>query len=316
MSTFDPMVIFTALMALGALAAVAAVAITLLRRDRQAERLKAVTERRRQLALDTADIMRAKTRLQPKKQKSATEQLLEKLKLLQAGSARELKRKLAAAGWRDPSAATKYLAASAGLPVVFGLVALMYANGPALEAKSLFIRVLVVLGAALFGFFLPRIMLSNQVTKRRAAIQKSFPDALDLMVICVEAGLSAEAAFNRVTEEMIATAPEVAEEFGMVAAELAFLPERRVAYENLAERTGMASMKSLSTTLLQSEKYGTPVAVGLRVLAQENRESRMAAAEKKAAALPAKLTVPMILFFLPVLFAVIGAPAAIRIMAN
>lgn len=316
MSTFDPMLIFTALMALGALAAVLAVALTLLRKDRQAERLKAVTERRRQLAVDTSDLMRTKTRLQPKKQKSATEKLLEKLKLLQAGSAKELKRKLAAAGWRDPSAATKYLAASAGLPVVFGLVSLMYANGPAMEAKSLFIRVLVVLGAALFGFYLPRIMLSNQVTKRRAAIQKSFPDALDLMVICVEAGLSAEAAFNRVTEEMIATAPEVAEEFGMVAAELAFLPERRVAYENLAERTGMASMKSLSTTLLQSEKYGTPVAVGLRVLAQENRESRMAAAEKKAAALPAKLTVPMILFFLPVLFAVIGAPAAIRIMAN
>jgi tight adherence protein C len=134
------------------------------------------------------------------------------------------------------------------------------------------------------------------------------------MVICVESGLSTEAAFNRVTEEMLVAAPEVAEEFGLLAAELAFLPDRRKPLENLAERTGLAPLRSLSTTLLQSEKYGTPVAVGIRVLAQEGRETRMAAAEKKAAALPAKLTVPMIVFFLPVLFGVIAGPAVIQIM--
>ena len=133
-------------------------------------------------------------------------------------------------------------------------------------------------------------------------------------MICVESGLSAEGAFNRVTDELIGASPELAEEFGLLAAELAFLPDRRQPLENLAERTGLPAVKSLSTTLIQSEKYGTPVAVGLRVLAQESRDARMAAAEKKASALPAKLTVPMVLFFLPVLFAIIAGPAAIRIM--
>ncbi|MGE5547806.1 MAG: type II secretion system F family protein [Solirubrobacterales bacterium] len=313
MPAFDPMLIFTALMAIGTLAGVGALALTLVRRDKQDERLKAVTERRRQLAVATAEQMRAKSRQQPKKKKSGIEELVEKLKLVQADRTREIKRSMQMAGWRDPAAPAKFVAATFGLPVVFALISLLYTSGPLLENKPGFIKLLVVLGAAAFGFYLPRILLSNAVTKRRQAIQKAFPDALDLMVICVEAGLSAEAAFNRVTEEMITGAPEVAEEFGLVAAELAFLPERRLAYENLAERTGMPAMKSLSTTLLQSEKYGTPVALGLRVLAQENRETRMAAAEKKAAALPAQLTVPMIIFFLPALFAVITGPAGIRI---
>lgn len=311
--TFDPMLIFTLFMAVGALSGVTALAMALLRRDRQADRLKAVTERRRQLAMMGVDATKAKARHQPKKKKSATEQLVEKFKLLQADRARLLKRKLAAAGWRESSAPALFVAASIGLPIVFGLLAGLWASGPAIASKPFMVKLMVPVLAALFGFLLPRILLSNTIQKRRKAISKTFPDALDLMVICVEAGLSAEAAFNRVTEEMIATAPITAEEFGLVAAELAFLPDRRQAYENMAERTGLPSMKSLSTTLLQSEKYGTPVASGLKTLADENRESRMAAAEKKAAALPAQLTVPMILFFLPVLFMVIAGPAAIRI---
>lgn len=310
---FDPLLLFSGLMAVTVLAAAVAIAMALLRKDRQAERLKAVTDRRRAMAIQTAEQMRARQRQQPKKKKSGIEELVEKFKLLQADQVRDLKRRMQAAGWRDPSAPAKFVAATLALPVVLGLVGLLYSSGPLLAGKPAFLRTLVPLGLAAFGFYLPRILLTNAMQKRRIAIQKAFPDALDLMVICVEAGLSAEAAFNRVTEEMIASAPEVAEEFGLVAAELAFLPERRVAYENLAERTGMPAMKSLSTTLLQSEKYGTPVAVGLRVLSQENREARLAAAEKKAAALPAQLTVPMILFFLPALFAVIAGPAGIRI---
>ncbi|HSV29160.1 MAG TPA: type II secretion system F family protein, partial [Candidatus Omnitrophota bacterium] len=247
MPSFDPMVIFTVLSALAALAGVASVAITVLRKDKQAERMKAVTERRRALALQTADSMRAKGRAQPKKKKSATQELVEKFKLLQADTARDLKRKMAAAGWRDPSAPAKFMAATLGLPLVLGLLAAINASGPMLANQSTAIRILVPVGAAALGFYLPRILLSNAVQKRRVQIQKSFPDALDLMVICVEAGLSAEAAFNRVTEEMIGAAPELAEEFGLVAAELAFLPDRRMAYENLSERTGMPSMKSLST---------------------------------------------------------------------
>jgi tight adherence protein C len=156
-------------------------------------------------------------------------------------------------------------------------------------------------------------MLTNTITKRQQALSRSFPDALDLMVICVEAGVSIEAAFQRVTEEMVESTPVIAEEIALTSAELAFLGDRRQAYENLAERTGLPAIKSLCTALLQSERYGTPVSVALRVLAQENREARMAAAEKKAAALPAKLTVPMIIFFLPVLFMVIIGPAAIQV---
>lgn len=310
---FDPLSVFTVLMSLGALSAVIAVVFSLLRKEKLLERRKAVTERRRQLAVQVAEQMRAKSRQQPKKKKSAIEELVEKFKLLQADNTKALKAKLAAAGWRDPSAPAKFVAASFGLPVVLGLVGLMLASGHLMAAKPFGIKLITVAGLAAFGFYLPRLLLTNAVEKRRLAIQRAFPDALDLMVICVEAGLSAEAAFNRVTEEMIASAPQLAEEFGLVAAELAFLPERRLAYENLAERTGMPATKSLSTTVLQSEKYGTPVAIGLRVLADENRQSRMAAAEKKAAALPAKLTVPMILFFLPVLFLVIAGPAGIRI---
>lgn len=313
---FDPMMLFTLLMAVGALSGIGALAMTLLRRDRQADRLKAVTERRRQLAMMGTEALKNKPRQQPKRKKSATERLVEKLKLLQAGRARDLKRKLAAAGWRDSSAPALYVAASVGLPILFGLLSGLWASGPAIAAKPFMVKLMVPIGAALFGFLLPRIMLSNTIQKRRKAITQSFPDALDLMVICVEAGLSAEAAFNRVTEEMIADAPICAEEFGLVAAELAFLPDRRQAYENMAERTGLPAMKSLATTLLQSEKYGTPVAIGLKTLADESRESRMAAAEKKAAALPAQLTVPMIVFFLPVLFMVIAGPAAIRISGN
>jgi tight adherence protein C len=137
---------------------------------------------------------------------------------------------------------------------------------------------------------------------------------MDLLVICVDAGLSMEGALNRVVEEMVQAAPDLAEELGLCTAELAFLSDRRVAWENLAERTGLPEIKTLSTTVIQSEKYGTPVSQGLKVLAQENREARMANAEKKAAALPAKLTVPMIIFFLPVLFMVIIGPAAIQVM--
>jgi tight adherence protein C len=170
-----------------------------------------------------------------------------------------------------------------------------------------------VIGAIAIGYFLPQILLKNAITKRQQVLQRAFPDALDLIVICVEAGMSVEAAFNKVTEQMLESAPLMAEEMGLTAAELAFISERKVAFENMYDRTGLQGFKTLSSTLVQSEKYGTPVAAGLRVLAQENREARMAAAEKKAASLPAKLTVPMIVFFLPVLFMVIAGPAGIRV---
>jgi tight adherence protein C len=226
--------------------------------------------------------------------------------------AKELKRRLVQAGWRSNSAPVTFIFARLVLPIVLAGIAAFYAYTifPDWIWQKKWAAIAI---AALLGYLLPTLMLTNAVQKRQKTLTRAFPDALDLMVICVEAGMSIEAAFNKVSEEMAESAPLMAEEMGLTAAELAFLGDRRSAYENLAERTGLATFKSLTTTLLQSEKYGTPIAAGLRVIAQENRDARLNAAEKKAAALPAQLTVPMIIFFLPVLFVVIAGPAGIQV---
>jgi tight adherence protein C len=215
------------------------------------------------------------------------------------------------AGWRHQSAAVTYTFARVASPIgLFGL-SLLY-TGMVMPGKSMAVRLLISMAAMLVGAYLPKVMLTNSVQKRQTALGRAFPDTLDLMLICVEAGLSVEAAMLRVTDELGQSSPEMAEEIGLTAAELAFLTERRQAWDNLAARTGMPQVKGLVTALVQAEKYGTPVSQALRVLATETRESRMAVAEKKAAALPAKLTVPMIIFFLPVLFLVIAGPAGIQ----
>jgi tight adherence protein C len=240
--------------------------------------------------------------------------VLKKLNLQEALEAKDLKRRLIQAGWRRPSAPVTFITARLVVPLVVAGIAAFYAYTvfPDWTWQQKWIAILV---AGIIGALLPQLLLSNAVQKRQKNLTRAFPDALDLMVICVEAGMSIEAAFNKVSEEMAESAPLMAEEMGLTAAELAFLGDRRSAYENLAERTGLATFKSLTTTLLQSEKYGTPIAQGLRVIAQENRDARLNAAEKKAAALPAQLTVPMIIFFLPVLFIVIAGPAGIQVAA-
>jgi tight adherence protein C len=200
------------------------------------------------------------------------------------------------------------------IPAILVIVALLYA-WLVFPDKPIGVRLVVVAAVGVFGYLMPQILLKNAISKRQKALQRAYPDALDLIVICVESGMSIEAAFNKVTDQMADSSAEMAEEFGLTAAELAFLSDRRQAFENLHERTGMPTFKALATTLLQSERYGTPIANGLRVLAQENRDARMSTAERKAAALPAQLTVPMIIFFLPVLFVVIVGPAAIQVVA-
>ena len=165
------------------------------------------------------------------------------------------------------------------------------------------------------GMQLPYLFLKNRITKRQLSIRRAFPDALDLLLICVESGMSIEAAFKRVSEEIGSQSIALAEELTLTTAELSYLQDRRQAYENLARRTDLEGVRSVCVALQQAERYGTPLGQTLRVLAQENRDMRMSEAEKKAAALPPKLTVPMILFFLPVLFIVILGPAAIRVMA-
>ena len=221
---------------------------------------------------------------------------------------------LRVAGFRGQNPLTRFLFFRLVLPFVGLALALFYLlvmGG--LAEKPFFIKIFVCVLAAYAGFYLPVLYVSNRASKRKTSIQAAWPDALDLMLICVESGMSIEAAFRKVAEEIGAQSVELAEEFILTNAELSFLQERRQAYENLGARTGLETVKSVTQALIQAERYGTPVSSALRVLAQESRELRMNAAEKKAAALPPKLTVPMILFFLPVLFGVILGPAGIQV---
>jgi tight adherence protein C len=175
-------------------------------------------------------------------------------------------------------------------------------------------KLLAAFGGGLIGFYLPDLFVSNMIAKRQQSIMRAFPDALDLMLICVESGMSIESSFQKVAAEIGHASPELAEELALTTAELSYLPDRRQAFDNLARRCGHPGVKAVAIALNQAEKYGTPMGQALRVTATENREMRMHAAEQKAAALPAKLTVPMILFFLPCLFVVILGPAIMQIM--
>lgn len=221
---------------------------------------------------------------------------------------------LKVAGFRGQNPLTKFLFFRLVLPFVglaLGIVYIFILGG--LPEQSLFMKLFVCVLLAYGGFYAPVLYVSNRATKRKESIQKAWPDALDLMLICVESGMSVEAAFRKVADEIGAQSVPLAEEFVLTNAELSFLQERKQAYDNLAARTGLDSVKSVTQALTQAERYGTPVAHALRVLSAESRDMRMNAAEKKAAALPPKLTVPMILFFLPVLFAVILGPAGIQV---
>ena len=240
--------------------------------------------------------------------------IVERLDLRRALADDSTLAKMRMAGFRGQNPLTRFLFFRLVLPFVFlaAAIAYIFVLGNLADQPTL-VRLFVCLIAAYAGFYAPILYINNRATKRKQSIQMAFPDALDLMLICVESGMSVEAALRRVAEEIGAQSAHLAEEFVLTNAELSFLPERRQAYENLALRTGLDSVKSVSQALIQAERYGTPVAHALRVLASESRDMRMNEAEKKAAALPPKLTVPMILFFLPVLFMVILGPAGIQI---
>lgn len=291
-----------------------ALVLPFMRGERFESRLKAVRERRRGLSQAQTQSFQVRNRLQAVPNKGLKGLALRGVSMADLLDAKELRTKLARAGKRGPSAVANYLFKRIAMPIIFVIVALLYA-WMMFPEKPLAMRLAGVVLAGGLGYLLPQLLLSNAITKRQKLLQRAFPDSLDLIVICVESGMSVEAAFNKVTDQMAESSPEMAEEMGLTSAELAFLSDRRQAFENLSDRTGLPSFKSLSTTLLQSERYGTPVANGLRVLAQENRDTRMSLAERKAAALPAQLTVPMIIFFLPVLFIIIAAPAGIQIAA-
>jgi tight adherence protein C len=298
--------VIVAASALAAFASVIAVGLPFLRGDRFESRLKSVSERRRELSNRRKETYQTRNKLQLGGGSKWKELAIRRFRLQDLLEAKELRIQLARAGKRGQRAVVNFLFTRISIPISMLIGSLIYTS-IVLADRPLATRLLLVIVATGIGNYLPQILLRNQITKRQQKLQRAYPDALDLIVICVESGMS---------EQMMEGAPEIAEEFGLTTAELAFLSDRRQALENLAERTGLPAFKSLSTTLQQSEKYGTPVAVGLRVLSKESRDSRMAAAEKKAAALPPKLTVPMIVFFLPVLFLIIAGPAVIQVMAT
>jgi tight adherence protein C len=221
--------------------------------------------------------------------------------------------KLAQAGFRGPRPVSTFYFFRMVAPILIGLLTAFYiyvVNDFGLAPMP---RITVCMLGVFIGYYAPNIYISNIAAKRRESIVAAFPDALDLLLICVESGMSIEAAVMKVGQEVGGSSIELAEELSLLTAELSYLPERRLAYEGLAKRTNHPGIKSVVTAMIQAERYGTPLGAALRTMAKENRELRMSAAEKKAAALPAKLTVPMILFFLPVLFVVILGPAILRV---
>ena len=224
--------------------------------------------------------------------------------------------KLVMAGYRGQAPYITFLFFRMVTPIVMLIGAIAYVFLLSHMQQSTPIKIGICIGAAFFGLQAPMLFLKNAITKRQLSIKRAFPDALDLLLICIESGMSIEVAFRKVSTEIGSQSVALAEEFTLTTAELSYLQDRKVAYENLAKRTGVEGVKSVCLALQQSERYGTPLAQSLRVMAQENRDMRMTEAEKKAAALPPKLTVPMIVFFLPVLFVVILGPTGIKIAAQ
>ncbi|MGY0569766.1 type II secretion system F family protein [Bradyrhizobium sp. RDM12] len=221
--------------------------------------------------------------------------------------------KLIMAGYRGQAPYITFLFARMVAPLVLFVGSVVYVFLIAHMEKSMPVKIGMCVGAAYAGLQAPMLFLKNAISKRQLSIKRAFPDALDLLLICIESGMSVEMAFRKVATEIVGQSIALSEEFTLTTAELSYLQDRKVAYENLAKRTGLEGVKSVCLALQQAERYGTPLGQSLRVMAQENRDMRMNEAEKKAAALPPKLTVPMILFFLPVLFVVILGPTGIKI---
>ena len=295
--------------------AIIVVAWPYLARDQLKVRMAEVANERERIRLrERARLNRSKRqatlRSEPRK---FYQTIVERFNLAKQAEDAELVQRLRMAGYRGQGPAVTFVAARLIAPVALLAIAVFYVFVVLQLQHPMFVKLGVVLAVAALGYYAPLLYVKNRITKRQQAIRRAWPDALDLLLICVESGMSIESAFRKVSEEIGSQSAELAEELSLTTAELSYLQDRRKAYENLGERTGLEGVRGVVTSLIQSEKYGTPLGQSLRVLAQENRDMRMSEAEKKAAALPPKLTVPMILFFLPILFAVIITPAIIQV---
>ena len=312
---FDVVWIATCLSAIAAFAVLTAIYAASTVKDPMARRVKALNERREQLKAGIVASTNKRRRLTNKNQAADTvRSILTQFKMLQDDQLKKTQERLMQAGIRTKDLAFFIILARFVLPLVLGVGAVLwlYVFNGAPEWGG-FRRYMTVAGIFVGSYKAPDIWLKNKVTKRSKAIQKGLPDALDLMVICAEAGLTVDAAFNRTAKELGKAYPELGDEWGLTAIELGFLNERRSAFENLATRVDLEAVRGIVTTMIQTEKYGTPLASALRVLSAEFRHARMMRAEEKAARLPAIMTIPLILFILPTLFIVILGPAACAI---
>jgi tight adherence protein C len=298
-----------------AAATVLTLAMPLLSADQLEKRMAAVASERERIRQRERDRMargeKASLRTSPRQYMQT---VVEKFKLSDYVGQEAARAKLIEAGYRGHGPYVAFLFFRFVAPIAMCVLSLVYVFLVIQLDIAWTLKLLICIGATWLGMQLPNLFINNRIQRRQATITRAFPDALDLLLICVESGMSLESAFQRVSQEIGPQSIELAEELTLSTAELSYLPDRRQAFENLARRVPLEGVKSLCLAMQQSERFGTPMATTLRVIAQENRDQRMTAAEKKAAALPPQLTVPMIVFFLPVLFIVILGPAIIKII--
>jgi len=301
------------LAALTAFVSAFAVWSALLHRDPAARRAEFIASQREALR---AGVLTQRRRKEPDQSMTMMRQVVDRLQLMKSTQAEKIKTNLARAGWRTNDAVVRYLFMKLALPFAFGGIALFLVYGLNFGDLESTQKLIATLVAVILGAYFPDIIIKNAATKRQKEIQKSLPDALDLMVICAEAGLSMDATLMRVADEMASSAPEMSDEYSLTSLELGFLAERQKALDNMANRCNLQAVRGMVNTMMQAERYGTPLAHSLRVLSQESRDDRMLRAEEKAARLPALLTVPMIVFILPPLFIVLLGPAILDVMDN
>ena len=312
----NPDNILAAFVAVVCFATIVTIATPMFNRSNLESRLKSVATRREELRRKSREALAKKGGQNSLRHldEGMYKKVVDRLQLSRLLEDPKVVEKLAQAGFRGPRPVSTFYFFRFVLPFVFGAVVAIYLfliNDFGLPAMQ---RIAISVGGLTLGYYAPNIFISNAAQKRRESVVGAFPDALDLLLICVESGMSIEAAIQKVSQEIGGSSIELAEELTLLTAEISYLPERRQAYEGLARRTNHPGIKSVTTAMIQAERYGTPLGSALRVMAKENRDMRLTAAEKKAAQLPAKLTVPMIVFFLPVLFVVILGPAILTVI--
>lgn len=311
----DPQFLLSALVAIATMATILTIAMPLVESDVLSQRMKSVaTERERIRAREREKLLAEKGRTTLRQEpKAYMKQIVERFSLSKWLGTGTAKTQMAMAGFRGPQAEVAFLFFRLVVPIVALVLTAFYIFAVVDFGLSFTVKIGIVIFGTYLGLKMPEFYLSSKIDRRQHAIARTFPDAMDLLLICVESGMSIEHAFRKVAQEIGTQSIPLAEELSLTTAELSFLPDRRTAYENLGLRTGVESVKQIVTVLIQAERYGTPLGAALRVVGKESRDNRMLLAEKKAAALPPKLTVPMILFFLPVLFVIIMTPAIIQI---